>query len=233
MTHWSEGPFIAFDTESTGVDPKTARILQAAIVTDDPTGFIQEDDRIIYIDPGIEIPVEASAIHGLTRERLASLDALPSISGIPFIAHLLRCRAEVRGFPLVIYNATYDFPLLLAELSRIDGLTHCNKQPLILDPLVIDRALDKCRKGSRKLEAVAAHYGVKLDGAHDAGADARAAVGIMRALARDLFLKSQSLEQMQELQRDWYASWRDHINQYWERTGKADRVKGTWPKGAE
>jgi DNA polymerase-3 subunit epsilon len=242
MEHWTKGPFIGFDTESTGVDPKTARILQAAIITDDPSGVIREEDQIVYVDPGVEIPAEASAIHGLTREKLAEFNPWPSISGIPFIAGFLHGRSTMRGFPLVIYNATYDFPLLLAELRRIDGLTHNQKQPLILDPLVIDRALDKYRKGSRKLEAVAQHYDVKLSDAHDAGADARAAIGIMRAIVkaypvrgyywnRQAALGDYSLQEMQRLQAEWYAGWRDDLNEYWERSGKADRVTGSWPMG--
>jgi DNA polymerase-3 subunit epsilon len=220
------------DFETTGVDPKTARILQAAIITNDPSGVIRDEDRVILIDPGVEIPAEASDIHGLTVEKLKALNAQPSISAVPYVAALLHARSYLRGFPVVIYNASYDFPLLLAELRRIDGLTHCLKQPLILDPLVIDRALDKYRKGSRKLEAVAAHYDVELDGAHDAGADARAAVGIMRAMIKKFpVIRKYSLELLQQEQAEWYVDWKEGINAFWERTGKQDRITGSWPGG--
>jgi DNA polymerase-3 subunit epsilon len=43
---------------------------------------------------------------------------------------------------------------------------------LVVDPLVIDKWLDRYRKGSRKLEAICAHYGAVLDEAHDADFDA-------------------------------------------------------------
>jgi DNA polymerase-3 subunit epsilon len=229
---WPSRPFVAFDTETTGTNPQTARILQAAIVTDDPSGILREDDRILYIDPGVEIPDEASAIHGITAETLREHQAYTPETGIPYLAGCIAGRASLRGYPLVIYNATYDWPLLLAESRRVPEFTPPSMSPLILDPLVIDRALDKYRKGSRKLEDTARFYGVTLDGAHGAQADARAALGVMRALiARFPELGKKSLGALQTQQGLWYQEWRDHINQYWEKIGKADRVTGTWPTG--
>ena len=55
----------------------------------------------------------------------------------------------------------------------------------VIDPLVIDKAVDRYRKGKRTLEAAAAFYGVPLDDAHDAGADAIAAGRVAQAIARE------------------------------------------------
>lgn len=226
--HWADGIMVGFDTETTSTDPQTARILQAAIVTHDPEGVIVEEDRIIYIDPGVEIPAEASAIHGITREKLAEIGAFEPRLGIESVVRFIECRSIGRGYPLVIYNACYDWPPLRAEVARL--CLAFDRTPFILDPLVIDRAADKYRKGSRKLEAVAAHYKVPLDGAHDAAADARAALGIMRALLVAYpKLRDCSLGALQRFQAKWYSDWRDHINEYWASTGKTDRVTGDWP----
>ncbi len=54
----------------------------------------------------------------------------------------------------------------------------------VIDPLVLDKALDRYRRGSRKLADVCAHYGITLDNAHDASADTLAAIALARALAR-------------------------------------------------
>lgn len=176
MLHWADGPLCAFDTESTGVDPKTARILQAAIVSQFPDGSIDEEHTLLkLINPGVPIPAEASAIHGITEHKLK--DAWTSDQAIPYLCGLLYARSQKSGIPLVIYNAGYDLPLLLAEAERIEWALPPGFAPLILDPLVIDRALDKYRKGSRKLDAVAAHYHVPLKGSHDARADATANPG--------------------------------------------------------
>ena len=54
----------------------------------------------------------------------------------------------------------------------------------VVDPLVIDKAVDKYRRGKRTLAITASHYGVSLVGAHDAGADAVAAGRVAQAIAR-------------------------------------------------
>ncbi len=54
----------------------------------------------------------------------------------------------------------------------------------IIDPLVIDKAVDKYRKGKRTLEVTALFYGVDLTDAHEAGADAIAAGRVAQAFAR-------------------------------------------------
>jgi DNA polymerase-3 subunit epsilon len=230
--HWMNQAWVGFDTETTGTNPQDARILQAAIVTYDPTGVMVEEDRVVYVDPGVEIPAEASAIHGITKEKLEAEQAFPARAGIDWIARILFGRSVQRGYPIVIYNTPYDWPLLMAERHR-HGIEVSEKQPMFLDPLVIDRALDKYRKGSRKLEDTARLYGVKLDGAHGAQADATATLGIMQALVRRFpELKKHSLAEMQRLQAAWYREWRDHLNGYWQRTGKAERVTGEWPGAA-
>jgi DNA polymerase-3 subunit epsilon len=229
--HWADGPFVAFDCESTGIDPLIARILQAAIVLDDPGPPAKQDARTFLINPGVPIPTEATAIHGITVEKLK--DACMSEEAIPYIAGQLHATAVMTGYPLVVFNVAYDWPLLLAEIRRLDWTPPAEFNPLFLDPLIIDRALDRYRRGSRKLEIVAAFYHVPLDSAHDAVADAKAAIGIMRALvAAYPELRNDTLEQFQEVQTKWYAEWRDHLNEYWESIGKADRVTGSWPMGS-
>lgn len=217
MKHWTEGPLIGFDTETTGADPKTARIIQAAFI----------DDQLEYValmNPDIPIPEEATKVHGITNEMLS--DASPSATEI----RILHCQftRKAKDVPVVIFNCCYDWPLLLNACARIS--VEFDFKPLFLDPLVIDRALDKYRKGGRKLDDLARHYEVTMDKAHDAGSDARAAIKILQKQI-EIFpaLKTYSIEQMQDMQARWFESWRDNINQYWERTGKADRVNGTWP----
>lgn len=232
--HWTELPLIGFDTETTGTDPKTARILQAAIITRDPDGVMADGDVVAYVDPGIPIPAESSAIHKITAETLREQNAWPSHSAIPFLLGVITGRAIIRNCPLVIYNAPYDWPLIMEESKRVEGFSYPYfGDPKFLDPLVIDRALDKYRKSSRKLEDVAKFYDVPLgESAHGAPADAEASIGVMRALiSRFPELKKYSIDEMQGLQAQWYATWRDGINKFWQGKGIADRITGEWPTG--
>src|SRR5690606_31306719 len=85
--------------------------------------------------------------------------------------------------PVVAYNASYDFSLLTHECLR-HGIAPLESPGPIIDPHVIDKAVDRYRKGKRTLEVVAAHYRVALDGAHEAAADAIAAGRVAQAIAR-------------------------------------------------
>ncbi len=228
---WYDRPFAALDLETTGVDPATARIVELALIVDEGDG----QPRDLYaglVDPGpeVEIPPGASAVHGITRARLEAENAPPVAQVLPRVReHLLEFSAA--GWPVVIYNATYDWPLLAAELARLDpprGLPDC----ALIDPLVLDRSVDRYRKGKRTLEAACQIYGVVLDDAHSARADAVASVAIARALLARFpqQLRTDDLDALQRLQVEAHGVWRDSFNAYLQRIG-ADRepVTGSWP----
>lgn len=62
---WISGPLVAFDLETTGTDVETDRIVTAALVRLDPDGAVSEE-RTWLLDPGVAIPEQASAIHGIS-----------------------------------------------------------------------------------------------------------------------------------------------------------------------
>ncbi len=228
---WTQGPFAAFDIESTGVDPRTARVVELALVVDEGDGQVR-DLVTGLVDPGpeVEIPAEAAAVHGITRERLEAEEAPP----LPVVLEVLHAALEdiaARGWPLVIYNATYDWPLLAAELARLQPprvLPEC----VLFDPLVLDRHVDRYRKGKRTLETACQVYGVALEDAHSARADAVASVAVARQLIERYPERfgEQPLEGLTALQVDAHATWRDSFNAYLQRIG-ADRepVREVWP----
>lgn len=69
MTCWYEGPLAAFDTETTGVDVETDRIVSAAVVVQDAAGTRPRVSRWL-VNPGVPVPAGATAVHGLTDEHL-------------------------------------------------------------------------------------------------------------------------------------------------------------------
>ena len=72
--------------------------------------------------------------------------------------------AEVaRGVPVVAFNARYDLTMLDREARRhgIAPLTERGHELLVIDPLIIDKQLDKYRKGKRTLTAVCEVYNVE------------------------------------------------------------------------
>ena len=87
------------------------------------------------------------------------------------------------GTPVTVYNAPYDLSLLAHECARHTVAPLATLSPII-DPLVLDKAVDRYRRGKRTLEVTAQHYGIALDDAHDAGAEAVAAGRVAQALVK-------------------------------------------------
>jgi DNA polymerase-3 subunit epsilon len=176
---WSAKPLLSIDTETTGVNTDEDRIVEVAAVRLDLSGVVLDSWSTI-VDPGVEIPDIAAQIHGITTSRAMAEGVAPA-KALQHVADLV-LEAAHAGEPIVIYNATFDLPLLITECHRHD----VDFYPFapILDPLLIDRMLDRYRSGGRKLGQVAAHYGVTLteEEAHGALADATASGRIMRRI---------------------------------------------------
>ncbi|MGV8885169.1 MAG: exonuclease domain-containing protein [Microbacteriaceae bacterium] len=169
-----------FDLETTGIDVETARIVSAHVGVIDADGQVVEQ-RTWLADPGIEIPAQASAVHGITTQR-ARAEGRAAAEVVSEVVAALR-DLLARGIPVTIYNAPYDLTLLNREAVRY-GIAPLDSPLPIIDPLVMDKAVDRFRKGKRTLEAAAEFYGVALTDAHDAGADAVAAGRVAQALVR-------------------------------------------------
>lgn len=160
-----------FDTETTGVDVTEARIVQAFV------GLMRADGELVerhewLIDPGVEIPEGAAAVHGISTER-ARAEGFDAKNAIFEIAQQLDIY-DRRGIPVVIYNAPFDLTLLAHEMNRHYPGAKIVKPSIVIDPLVIDKKLFRYRKGpgAHKLTTAAPDYGVKvLANAHDAEAD--------------------------------------------------------------
>lgn len=227
---WYEGRMLALDFETTGTDPHEARIVTAALLLVDAAGEVI-DSLTLLVDPGIEIPAEASAVHGITTER-ARADGIPEDRAV---SRIFGCLANWwrDGRPLVIYNARYDWTLLRAAAHRhgiaVPDYVDARDTP-ILDPLLADQTVEPYRKGGRKLSTVAARWSVQLTDAHSAGADALAAVGVARTIAR-MWPRLRTLrpDELIRAQQDWFAAFRSGRNRYYERTGAATRISAGWP----
>jgi DNA polymerase-3 subunit epsilon len=192
-----------------------------------PDGHTQSGGVVTYCNPGVPIPEGARAVHGITDEMVESEPKTAEV-----VRRLLECLRGIHalGWPLLIYNAPYDWPLLHAEAERTGvDLEEIPPLPLI-DPLVLDRGYDRFRKGSRKLADTARHYGVELADAHDAFADAAAAAGLLRALVRRYpELQQMSFAALQDVQRDMYRAWTESFNEYRAKRGQEPIEEIEWP----
>lgn len=226
QSHWADSLGV-FDLETTGIDVRSSRIVSAHV------GVLGADGEIVHrsdwlANPGIPIPEQATAVHGITTERAVS-EGRPAADVVAEIVEALRALFDA-GTPVVIYNAPYDLTLLRHEALRYGIAPLVNPSPVI-DPLVIDKAVDRYRKGKRTLEAAAAFYGVSLTDAHDADSDAIAAGRVAQAIARahpDAL--SIDASELHRLQVGWCATQAESFQAWMRSKGNPDfTTSGGWP----
>lgn len=177
---------IALDLETTDTDPHRDRIVTAAVVAivpSAPGGRPEVSTRTWLADPGVDIPAEATAIHGVSTEH-ARREGRPAADVVAEVAGHLE-RLWTAGTPLCAFNAAFDLTMLDAELRRHHGRGLPLGGPVV-DPLCIDRHLRpvRGRQDRRTLADVCAHYGVRLEGAHTSDGDAIAAARLAWVLAK-------------------------------------------------
>jgi DNA polymerase-3 subunit epsilon len=132
-------------------------------------------------------------------------------------------------------NAPFDLTLLDRELRRhrASSLARWFEATplLVLDPRVLDKHLDRYRKGRRTLSDLCAQYGVVLDGAHDASADALAALEVVRAVGRRFASRLERLSpaELHTLQAVWHAAQARGLQAWFARNGTEEAVDPAWP----
>lgn len=188
---WTDGLLLGADAETTSADPETAHLVTWTCVLDDP-GRGDPQTWEWMADPGIEIPTEASNIHGVTTAQ-ARAEGRPERDVVAEILEWLAANwTPVR--PIVFYNAAFDLTLL-DRRGRALGLLDHEGLPIrgpILDPLIWDRMHPRTRfrktahEGGRTLTNVTRFYGCPIDPdkAHNSTVDTLAAVTLARAVGR-------------------------------------------------
>lgn len=225
-SHWADSVGV-FDLETTGVDVTVDRIVTAHVGLLGPGGVAVRAQSWLA-DPGVEIPDGASAIHGISTAH-ARAHGRPAAAVVAEVVAALRELLEA-GIPVVAYNAPYDFSLLKYEALR-HGIPPIAAPAPVIDPLVLDKAHDRFRKGKRTLEVVAAHYAVELTGAHDAAADAIAAGRVAQALAGRFALPA-DVRELHTQQIGWARAQAESLTEYFIRVGRLDpseSLDGAWP----
>jgi len=199
---WAEGPLIGFDLETTGVDPYSDLPVQVALVRWEP--YRRPCRNVFIVDPGREIPAGAQAIHGISTERARREGC--SLAEAAGLVHTGLRRAQADQVPVVAMNASFDVTIV-TRLFRSFGLKPLAWQALV-DPLVIDRQVDRYRSGKRRLDALCRTYGVMLASAHDAGSDADATVAIAREIAgRYPEIAACEIGRLTRLEVGWHRAW--------------------------
>ncbi|HLS49510.1 MAG TPA: exonuclease domain-containing protein [Actinomycetaceae bacterium] len=230
---WVNGPWLGFDTETTGVSPQDDRIVTAALVLRDATGMRQ---RTWLIDPGVPIPQAAADVHGVTTELARERGQAPAQALEELATELAHFLAQ--GVPVVAFNASFDLTILEHELVRhgLPGLVQRLGRAVVpvIDPLVLDRAVDPYRKGKRRLGDLCDHYEVITDAdLHTAEVDVIATLGVLEALAiRYPQVGEMALADLHAWQQGEHARWAEGFNAWRASRGlPGPGADPSWPLG--
>jgi DNA polymerase III subunit epsilon len=162
---------VVLDTETTGLDPATDRVIELALVKFEYSRTTGEVGRVLAVydgleDPGVPIPPESTALHGITDEMVRGQRLDESA-----IERLLD------GVGLVIaHNAAFDRPFTERRLPGLASLAWgCS---------VHDVRWKEHGFASSALEFLAYRLGFFFD-AHRAEIDCRATLEILRSPLAD------------------------------------------------
>ncbi|WFR95204.1 DNA polymerase III subunit epsilon [Rhizobium tumorigenes] len=139
---------IIFDTETTGLDSRTDRIIEIGgveLFNHFPTGRTFH----MYVNPaGQKVHPDALAVHGITDEFLADKPPFADVAG-----PMLEFFGDAKW---IAHNANFDMGFINAELARLG-------MPSILPEMVIDTLSLARRKnpmGPNSLDALCRRYGI-------------------------------------------------------------------------
>jgi len=164
---WLNPGFWAFDTETTGVDPQSERIVTAALVHFHHARPVTSREWLLKLD--VPIPPQSTQVHGIT-------DAHSQQNGQDEREALIEIHQQITSFglPIVAFNAPFDMAMLNSNLNR-HQIPPITGHPIVC-PYVLDKQFDKYVKGpnQRRLMPTIRRYGLDLDedSWHGAAADA-------------------------------------------------------------
>ena len=160
-------PIVFFDLETTGVDASKDRIVEVSMIKIMPDG--EEICKTRKLNPGMHIPEEATAIHGITDE---------DVKDCPTFAQVAKSLAQfLQGCDFGGFNSNrFDLPVLVEEFLRA-GVDVDFKRRRFVDVQNIFH-----KKEQRTLVAAYKFYCDKdLEDAHSAEADTLATYEVLMA----------------------------------------------------
>ena len=160
-------PLVFFDLETTGIDIAKDRIVEISMVKVMPNG--EEIVKARRINPGMPIPPESTAIHGITDEDVKDCPKFKEIAK--------SLAAQIEGCDLAGFNSNrFDIPMLAEEFLRAGVDVDLNRRKFI-DVQTIFHKMEQ-----RNLTAAYKFYCNKdLANAHSAEADTMATYEVLKA----------------------------------------------------
>lgn len=160
-----ERPIAFIDVETTGTNPNSDRVVELSILRIQPDG--KEEYKSHRVNPGMPIPAEATAVHGITDADVTNLPA--------FRQYAKSVRDFLEGCDIAGFNVIkFDLPCLEAEFARA-GVEFSRQGRYLVDSMVIYH-----QREPRDLQAAYRKYcGGEMENTHVAEEDAKATAAVL------------------------------------------------------
>ncbi len=141
--------FVVLDTETTGLDPASERIVEIAVLTFQDGALVETYETLI--NPGKLMPPMASAVNGITDDMLIGQPSFQEVAE--------EIRRRIDGVLIVGYNIDFDLRFLSASFSRHGHHVDLSKK---LDVLAVARqALPYGVLPNHRLETLKRHFQIE------------------------------------------------------------------------
>ncbi len=229
--NWFDGRLAAFDIETTGTSIESDRIVTAAVSM--VGGGEEPVSRNWLVDPGITIPAEATEVHKITNQ-MVQAEGVPAAQAAEEITSML-AEALENEIPIIAFNARFDLTILDREARRYGVMPLADRVGgpdglLVVDPYVLDKQVNRFRKGRRNLGLLCEAYRVPLTSAHAADADALAAARLAWRMGTTYpELGDVEIFELHEQQIVWAREQAASLQSHFAEQGRPERVEGAWP----
>lgn len=179
--------FVAFDTETTGLNPVTARLVELCGVKFRANGAELSTFRSL-INPQVHIPEESSEIHGITDDMVKEAPTYEQVvpDFMDWATDAEKWNAPSTGCHdetvFLAHNASFDVSFLETALCRLQRQLPPN---VVLDTLALSRqVIDDSQ--NYQLRTLVEHLGLEQGGYHRALADSHHVKNLFLALLKRL-----------------------------------------------
>lgn len=171
-----------FDSETGGLNPIQADMVEVAVVLTDPSGETVLEEYTAKVFPKKPVDPKAAAVNGYTQEKWAA-------EAVDLDEAMFRMLGMARNAVFVAHNAPFDWSFfeaaMVARYQKWPGDYHKSDTIALAWPLLVAGIVSNV-----KLATLSQHFGVPHENAHTALADARACRGVyckLMALYKSLF----------------------------------------------
>lgn len=185
MGFLNKDTFICLDCETTGLDPKTDRIIEIAVAKFTFSETLESFETLI--DPEIPISEVSMAIHHITPAM---------VQGKPKIQNVLPKVIRMIGNHIVIGHGIQMDLSFLQESSNRYEIAHPFNSLISIDTLRLARLYGESPTNS--LERLRQHFNIEAEGAHRAMSDVIVNISVFKYLSNTFKTTQQLLERLKK-----------------------------------